>query len=88
MLALEWYARIVGGDAARVAAAVERATLRLLPQFDLGDWGRYQLGGAAADQGYQSYHVDLLRRIAARHREPIWRTTYVRWLRGLEASRA
>ena len=87
MLALEWYARIVGGDAVPVAAASERATLRRLPRFDLGDWGRYQLGGAAADRGYQSYHVDLLRRIAARHREPIWLNTYLRWRRGLEASR-
>ena len=86
MLALEWYARIVGGVAVPVAAAVERATLHLLPRFDLGGWGRYQLGGPAADRGYQTYHVDLLRRIAEKHTEPIWRATYLRWRRGLEAS--
>jgi D-glucuronyl C5-epimerase-like protein len=88
MLALEWYARIVGGAAVPVAAAVERAALNLLPRFDLGDWGRYQLGGPAADRAYQGYHVDLLRRIAERHREPIWRATYLRWRRGLEGSRS
>ena len=51
LLALEWYARIVRTTESRtIAAALERATIRLLPQFDLGNWGRYQLGGPAADR--------------------------------------
>jgi hypothetical protein len=84
ILAVESYARIAGtATAARVAADLERAALRLLPRFDVGCWGRYQLGGAAADLHYQTYHVDLLRRLAARHAEPIWRTTYLRWSRCL-----
>ena len=59
------------------------ATLRLLPSFDLGCWARYQLGGGAASLHYQTYHVELLRRLAAIHAEPIWRRTYLRWRRCL-----
>jgi hypothetical protein len=68
-------------DATRLAAQLERTTRRLLPQFDLGCWARYQLGGVAADAHYQAYHVELLRRLAATHRERIWRDTYRRWRR-------
>ena len=59
------------------------ATQRLLPSFDLGCWARYQLGGAAASLHYQTYHVELLRRLAAIRAEPIWRRTYLRWQRCL-----
>ena len=84
LLTLEWYARIVRTPQSRAtAAALERATIRLLPQFDLGTWGRYQLGGPAADRHYEEYHVDLLRRVAALHDEPIWRRMYLRWRAGL-----
>jgi hypothetical protein len=84
VLARESYASIAKTPAAtRVAAALERAARTLLPQFDLGCWGRYQLGGAAADAHYEAYHVDLLRRLAATHRDPIWRETYERWRRCL-----
>ena len=84
ILAAESYARIAGtATAARVAADLERAARRLLPRFDIGCWGRYQLGGGAADLHYQTYHVDLLRRLAATHTEPIWRATYLRWSRCL-----
>lgn len=84
LLAIEWYARIVRTPESRAtAAALERATIRLLPQFDLGTWGRYQLGGPAADRHYEEYHVDLLRRVAALHDEPVWRRTYLRWRAGL-----
>jgi hypothetical protein len=84
VLAVESYASIAKTPAAtRVALSLERAARTLLPQFDLGCWGRYQLGGAAADLHYEAYHVDLLRRLAATHREPIWRRTYERWRRCL-----
>jgi D-glucuronyl C5-epimerase-like protein len=80
LLALESYARAAGSaPAAKLALRLEQATRTLLPQFDVGCWGRYELGGAAADLHYQTYHVDLLRRMALRHPEPIWRTTYLRW---------
>jgi hypothetical protein len=84
ILAIESYARIAKtAPARRVAADLETAARTLLPRFELGCWGRYQLGGSAADVHYQTYHVDLLRRLAARHTEPIWRATYLRWRRCL-----
>ena len=84
LLSLELYARIVRTPESRATtAALERAALRLLPRFDLGTWGRYELGGPAADRHYEEYHVDLLRRVAALHGEPIWRQTYLRWRAGL-----
>ena len=84
VLALESYASIVQTPASqRVASAVEHAARTLLPRFDLGCWGRYQLGGVAADAHYEAYHVELLRRLAASHAEPIWRKTYVSWSRCL-----
>ena len=84
ILAIESYARIVrSGAAYRVAGDLELAARTLLPRFDLGCWGRYELGGAPASVHYQTYHVDLLRRLAATHTEPIWRVTYLRWSRCL-----
>lgn len=81
VLAVESYARIAKTAAAsHVASQLELAARTLLPQFDVGCWGRYELGGAAADLHYETYHVDLLRRLALRHREPVWRATYLRWL--------
>jgi hypothetical protein len=81
VLAVESYARIAKTAAtSRVASQLELAARTLLPQFDVGCWGRYELGGAAADLHYETYHVDLLRRLALQHREPIWRATYLRWL--------
>ena len=68
---------------AQYAASVAR----LLPSFDLGCWARYQLGGGAATLHYQTYHVELLRRIAATHPEAIWRRTYLRWRRCLPRTR-
>jgi hypothetical protein len=82
VLELDSYASIARTARARtVARVLERTSARLLPQFDLGCWGRYQLGGAAADTHYEAYHVDLLRRLAAAHPEPIWHETYLRWRR-------
>jgi D-glucuronyl C5-epimerase C-terminus len=84
ILSLDSYAGIVGTPAARkVASDLEVAARTLLPRFELGCWGRYELGGAAADVHYERYHVELLRRLARTHAEPIWRTTYLRWKRCL-----
>ncbi|HEX6788675.1 MAG TPA: D-glucuronyl C5-epimerase family protein [Gaiellaceae bacterium] len=86
IIALESYAAIAQTAAAhRVAVLVEAAARRLLPAFDLGCWGRYQLGGAAADSHYEAYHVELLRTLSVTHPEPIWRATYVRWRRCFHA---
>jgi PKD repeat protein len=84
IISLDSYATIAeSAPAHRLARELAVATRRLLPRFDLGCWGRYQLGGAAASVHYQTYHVELLRRLAATHTEPIWRRTYLRWRRCL-----
>jgi hypothetical protein len=84
IVSLQSYAAIVESAAARrLADELALATRRLLPSFDLGCWARYQLGGAAASVHYQTYHVELLRRLASIRAEPIWRRTYLRWRRCL-----
>jgi hypothetical protein len=84
IISLESYAEVAKNAAARrVARDLLVATRRLLPRFDLGCWGLYQLGGSPATVGYQTYHVGLLRQLARRHAEPIWRNTYRRWRRCL-----
>lgn len=84
ILALDSYASVAKTPASRsVAAALERTAARLLSRFDLGCWGRYQLGGVAADLHDEAYHVELLRRLDAHHAEPVWRDTYPRWARCL-----
>jgi hypothetical protein len=84
IVSLQSYAAIVESAAARrLADELALATRRLLPSFDLGCWARYQLGGAAASLHYQTYHVELLRRLASIRAEPIWRRTYLRWRRCL-----
>jgi PKD repeat protein len=84
IISVQSYAAVADSDPARsLVRELVIATRRLLPSFDLGCWARYQLGGAAATLHYQSYHVELLRRIAATHPEPIWRRTYLRWRRCL-----
>lgn len=84
IISLESYARIAETAAAhRVVKDLLLATRRLLPRFELGCWARYQLGGPAATVSYQRYHVELLRRLAITHPEPIWRNTYLRWRRCL-----
>jgi len=88
IISLDSYATIAESAAARrVARELAVATRRLLPSFDLGCWARYQLGGAAASLHYQTYHVELLRRLAVTHPEPIWRRTYLRWRRCLPQTR-
>ena len=84
IISLQSYAAVADSAPARsLVRELVVATLRLLPSFDLGCWARYQLGGGAASLHYQTYHVELLRRLAATHPEPIWRSTYLRWRRCL-----
>jgi hypothetical protein len=80
IISLGSYATVAKSDAARsVVRELIVATRRLLPHFDVGCWARYQLGGPSATLHYQIYHVDLLRRLAAKRAEPIWREMYARW---------
>ena len=84
IISLGSYAALAESAAARrLTDELAVATQRLLPSFDLGCWARYQLGGGAASLHYQTYHVELLRRLAAIRAEPIWRRTYLRWRRCL-----
>ena len=84
ILSLDSYAGVAESPAARhLADQLALATRRMLPRFDLGCWARYQLGAGAASLHYQTYHVELLRRLAATRPEPIWRRTYLRWRRCL-----
>jgi hypothetical protein len=84
IISLESYAKTAESPAAHgVVRELIVATRRLLPLFDVGCWARYQLDGPPASLHYQIYHVDLLRRLAAKRAEPIWRETYRRWLRCL-----
>src|SRR6476661_10048790 len=84
IISLQSYAAVADSAPARsLVRELVVATLRLLPSFDLGCWARYQLGGGAASLHYQTYHVELLRRLAATRPEPIWRRTYLRWRRCL-----
>ena len=88
IISIESYAAVAESAAARdLARELAVAARRLLPRFDLGCWARYQLGGGAASLHYQTYHVELLRRLAATHADPIWRRTYLRWRRCLPPTR-
>jgi PKD repeat protein len=88
IISIESYASVAESAAARdLARELAVAARRLLPRFDLGCWARYQLGGGAASLHYQTYHVELLRRLAATHADPIWRRTYLRWRRCLPPTR-
>jgi hypothetical protein len=83
LLSLNSYARLVATpQAARLVQSLYRATLRLLPRFDLGCHSLYQLGGPVADHHYQDYHVALLKRLAGQYpEEPLFRRLYLRWRR-------
>jgi len=83
LLSLQSYAQLVATpQAARLVRSLYRATVRLLPHFDLGCHSLYQLGGPVADHHYQAYHVALLERLAGRYpEEPLFRRLYVRWRR-------
>jgi uncharacterized delta-60 repeat protein len=81
LLSLRNYAHLTASSlAARLVRSLYRATVRLLPRFDLGCHSLYQLGGPVADQHYQDYQVTLLKRLAGLYpAEPIFRRLYLRW---------
>lgn len=83
LLSLHSYARLVATpQAAGLVQSLYRATVRLLPRFDLGCHSLYQLGGPVADQHYQDYHVALLERLAGQYPgQPLFRRLYLRWRR-------
>ena len=89
IISLDSYAAVAdSAPGRRLAQELAVAARRLLPRFDLGCWARYELGGGAASRHYQTYHVELLRRLAATRPEPIWRRTYLRWRRCLRGHSA
>lgn len=81
LLSLHSYSRLAATpETTRLVASLYRATVRLLPRFDLGCHSLYQLGGAVADQHYQDYHVTLLRQLAGQYpEEPLFRRLARRW---------
>jgi hypothetical protein len=83
LLSLRSYAGLVATpQTARLVQSLYRATVRLLPRFDLGCHSLYQLGGPVADRHYQDYHVALLKRLAGQYpEEPLFRRLYQRWRR-------
>jgi PKD repeat protein len=84
IISLDSYAAVAdSAPGRRLAEKLAVAARRLLPRFDLGCWARYELGGGKASLHYQTYHVELLGRLAATRPEPIWRRTYLRWRRCL-----
>jgi hypothetical protein len=67
-------------ETTRLERGLFRATVRLLPRFDLGCHSRYQLDGPSADRHYQDYHVGLLSRLGREFpAEPLFRRLYLRW---------
>jgi hypothetical protein len=83
LLSLRSYAGLVPTPQnARLVQSLYRATVRLLPRFDLGCHSLYQLGGPVADHHYQDYHVALLERLAGQYpEEPLFERLYLRWRR-------
>jgi hypothetical protein len=66
-------------DAATTVERMTVATKALLAQFDTGCWSLYSLGGSSASLHYHSYHVRLLKQLAAVTGDPLWTTTAARW---------
>jgi D-glucuronyl C5-epimerase C-terminus/Putative peptidoglycan binding domain len=80
LVSLYDYVKTNGDGLAR--ADVEKmssVTRTLLPQLDTGCWSRYSLGGSPASLHYHTYHVTLLKQLAARTGDPLWSTTAARW---------
>jgi hypothetical protein len=71
--------------AAELARQLDTASKSLLSQFDTGCWSRYSLGGSPASLHYHTYHVSLLKQLAAQSREPLWSETAARWQGYLDA---
>jgi hypothetical protein len=80
LLSVGEYAKVAHDTrAAAFAAQLATASRNLLPQFSLGCWARYSLGGHPASADYQKYHLVLLKKLAATRPEPIWGEFLRRW---------
>jgi peptidoglycan hydrolase-like protein with peptidoglycan-binding domain len=80
LVSLHNYVEITHDEAAGAAVAkMTSATRSLLGQFDNGCWSRYSLGGSPASLHYHTYHVRLLRELAAQTGDSLWATTAARW---------
>jgi peptidoglycan hydrolase-like protein with peptidoglycan-binding domain len=80
LVSLYDYVKTSGDSLARADVVnMSSATRTLLPQLDTGCWSRYSLGGSPASLHYHTYHVSLLKQLAARTGDPLWSTTAARW---------
>ena len=80
LVSLHDYVEITHDEAAGAAVAkMTSATRGLLGQFDTGCWSRYSLGGSPASLHYHTYHVRLLKELAAKTGDALWATTAARW---------
>ena len=74
VLSVRDYAELAEDPAAAdLSLRLESATAALLPAFDTGAWSLYAHRGAEASLGYHTYVVSLLRRLATRSQDPLWR---------------
>ena len=84
LVSLDSYAELTDApEVHRTVALLDTASRALLRRFDTGCWSRYSLGGGEADLHYHTYHVQLLRRLAATRPHAIWKRTGDRWSRYL-----
>jgi hypothetical protein len=73
-IAVRDYAELAADPvAAELATRLELASATLLPAFDTGAWSLYALNGREATLGYHTYVVSLLKRLANRTQDPLWR---------------
>ena len=80
LVSLYDYVNTSGDSLARAdVVKMSSATRTLLPQLDTGCWSRYSLGGSPASLHYHTYHVSLLKQLAARTGDALWSTTAARW---------
>jgi hypothetical protein len=69
------YAAITGNSsAAAMATRMTAAARSLLPKFDTGYWSLYSLKGDEAPLDYHDYVIGLLRKLATRTGDPVWRS--------------
>lgn len=75
----DYAALAMDADAADVGGRLEASTVALLPAFDTGAWSLYAFRGSEASLGYHTYVVSLLKRLAQRAVDPVWRATAERY---------
>jgi hypothetical protein len=74
ILSLSSYAALAGNQqAGALAAQLTDAARSMLPRFDSGFWSYYSLGEDESTLAYQDYVITLLKQLATRTDDPIWR---------------